>query len=54
MFNDWFTFVSAQNTYQISSWTKEKLFKLPFKTISYGKNSVNPAQFSHGIMQNKS
>ena len=40
MFHDWFTFVSAQHSYQISSSTKEKLFKPPFKTISYGKNSV--------------
>ena len=27
IFNDWFTFVSAQHTYQTSSSTKEKLFK---------------------------
>ena len=40
IFNDCFTFVSAQHTYQTSSLTKDKLFKLPFKTISYGKNSV--------------
>ena len=40
IFNDWFTLVSAQHSYQTSSSTKEKLFKPPFKTISYGKNSV--------------
>ena len=40
MFNDWFILVSAQNSYETSSSTKEKLFKLPFKTISYDKNSV--------------
>ena len=40
IFNDWFTFVSAQHTYQTSSLTKEKLFQPPFKTISSGKNSV--------------
>ena len=40
IFNDWFTFVSAQHTYQTSSLTKEKLFTAPFMTISYGKNSV--------------
>ena len=38
IFNDWFTSVSAQHTYQTSSSTKEKLFKPPF--ICYGKNSV--------------
>ena len=27
-------------TYQIPSSSEEKLFKSPFKTISYGKNSV--------------
>ena len=32
IFNDWFTLVSAQHPYQLSSSTKEK--------ISYGKNSV--------------
>ena len=37
IFIDWFTFVSLQNTYGTSSWTKEKLFKLLFKTIFYGK-----------------
>ena len=31
--------VSAQHSYQTSSSTKEELFKPPFKTISYGKNS---------------
>ena len=35
-----FTLVSAQHSYQTSNLTKEKLFKPPFKTISYGKNSV--------------
>ena len=40
IFNNWFTLVSAQHSYQTSSSTKEKLFKPPFKTISYGKNSV--------------
>ena len=40
IFNDWFTFVSVQHIYQTSSLTKEKLFKPPFKTISYGKNYV--------------
>ena len=40
IFNDWFTFVSAQHTYQKYSSTKEKNFKPPFKTISCGKNSV--------------
>ena len=40
IFNGWFTFVSAQHTSQTCSFTKEKLFKLTFKTISYGKNSV--------------
>ena len=40
IFNHWFTLVSAQHSYQTSSSTKEKLFKPPFKTISYGKNSV--------------
>ena len=40
IFNGWFTFVSAQHTSQTCSLTKEKLFKLTFKTISYGKNSV--------------
>ena len=40
IFNDWFTFVSAQHIYQTSSSTKEKLFNPPFKTISYGKNSA--------------
>ena len=36
MFNDWFTFVSAQHIYQIPSTAEGKLSKL-FKTISYGK-----------------
>ena len=40
IFNDWFTFVSTQHSYQTSSSTKEKLFKPSFKTISYGKTSV--------------
>ena len=40
IFNDWFTFVSAQHIYQTSNLTKEKLFQLTFKTISSGKNSV--------------
>ena len=39
MFNDWFTFVSAQHIYQISSKAEGKLSKL-FKTISYSKTSV--------------
>ena len=39
MFNDWFTFVSAQHVYQISSTAQGKLSKL-FKTISYSKTSV--------------
>ena len=38
IFNDWFTFVSVQHSYQTSSSTKEKLFKPLFNTI-YGKNS---------------
>ena len=57
IFNDWFTLVSAQHSYQTSSSTKEKLFKPPFKTISYGKNSIIllwQALFSHGITHNKS
>ena len=33
IFNDWFTLVSAQHSYQTSSSTKEKLFKPPFKTL---------------------
>ena len=45
IFNDWFTFVSAQHTYQTSSSTEEKLFKPPCKTISYGKNSVTSSSF---------
>ena len=40
IFIDWFTFVSLQNTYRSSSWTKEKLFKPLFKTIFFGKKSV--------------
>ena len=40
IFNDWFTFVSAQHTYQTSSLTKGINFKPPFKTISYSKYSV--------------
>ena len=40
IFDDWFTFVSAQHAYQTASLTKEKLFKPPFKTIFHGKNSV--------------
>ena len=40
IFNDWFTLVSAQHSYQTSSSTKEKLFKPPFKTIPSGKNFV--------------
>ena len=40
IFNDWFTLVSAQHSYPTSSSTKEKPLKPPFKTISYGKNSV--------------
>ena len=40
IFNDWFTFVSAQHAYQTSSLTKEKLFRPLFKTIFHGKNSV--------------
>ena len=43
IFNDWFTFVSAQHTYQTCSSTKEKCFKPPLKTISCGKNSVIPS-----------
>ena len=35
IFNDWFTFVSTQHSYQTSSSTKEKLFKPSFKTTSY-------------------
>ena len=57
IFNHWFTLVSAQHSYQTSSSTKEKLFKPPFKTISYGKNSIIllwQALFSHGITHNKS
>ena len=40
IFNDWFTFVSTQHTYQTSSLTKGINFKPPFKTISYSKYSV--------------
>ena len=40
IFNDCFTLVSAQHSYQTSSSTNKKLFKPPFKTISHGKNSV--------------
>ena len=40
IFDNCFTFVSAQHSCQTSSSTKEKLFKPPFKTISYGKNCV--------------
>ena len=36
--NDWFTFVSAQPTYQ--TLTKQKLLYPPFKTIPYGKSFV--------------
>ena len=31
IFNDWFTFVSAQHTYETSNSTKDKLFRPPFK-----------------------
>ena len=57
IFNDWFTLVSAQRSYQTSSSTKEKNFKPPFKTISYGKNYIIllwQALFSHRITHNKS
>ena len=40
IFNDWFTFISAKHSDQTSSSAKEKLLKPPFKTISYGNNSV--------------
>ena len=40
IFNDWLTFASAQHAYRTSSSTKENPSKPPFKTISYGKNSV--------------
>ena len=49
MFNDWFTFVSAQHIYQISSTAEGKLSKL-FKIISHGKTSV----VSSVTMYNKS
>ena len=52
-FNDWFTFVSAQHTYQTSSSTNKKLFKPLFKTSTV-KNLLYPALFNHGIMHNKS
>ena len=53
IFNDWFTFVSAQHAYQTSSLTKEKLFKPPFKTIFHGKNSVisSPIQSWNNVQQ---
>ena len=40
IFKDWFTFVSAQHSYQTSSSIKEKHLKPRFKTLSYGKSSV--------------
>ena len=52
IFNDWFTFVSAQHAYQTSSLTKEKLFRPLFKTFMV-KILLYPALFSHKIMYNK-
>ena len=52
IFNDWFTSVSAQHTYQTSSSTKEKLFKPPLSAMV--KTLLYQALFSHGIMRNKS
>ena len=40
IFNELLTSFSAQHIYQTSSLTKEKLFKPPFKTMSYCKKSV--------------
>ena len=55
IFNDWFTFASAQHTYQTSSSTKEKLFQPPIMTRStMVKILLCPALSSHGTMYNKS
>ena len=55
IFNDWFTFASAQHTYQTSSSTKEKLFQSPIMTRStMVKILLCPALSSHGTMYNKS
>ena len=62
IFNNWFTFVSAQHTYQTSSSTEEYIIhknmknflNLHLRLLPTVKILLYPALFSHGIMQNKS